>query len=212
MQEYPTQYLREKLAIAQGLVAAGSSLVSQNPAGWLRKAIEKDYTLPKTAERHRQRSGREKKHAKLAQAKSREQHPPEEEPQPAQTVATEPEQTVTTQPPEWQQTVSTQWKQNGATHNRENNTEKKLPDKTSRENQAIWTKTLEQLKETQPREDVEARLSGTTLLEVTEIAARIGVNNPSALPWLERRLYGQIAKAIKGVVGKDLDLQFIAVS
>jgi hypothetical protein len=26
---------------------------------------------------------------------------------------------------------------------------------------------------------------------------------------LERRLYGQIAKAMKGVVGKNLDLQFV---
>ena len=46
-QDYPVAYIREKLAIAQGLVAAGSRLVSQNPAGWLRRAIEEDYTLPK---------------------------------------------------------------------------------------------------------------------------------------------------------------------
>jgi hypothetical protein len=40
----------------------------------------------------------------------------------------------------------------------------------------------------------------------------IGVPNRFAIPWLERRLYGQIVKAMKGVVGKDLDLQFIAAS
>jgi hypothetical protein len=50
------------------------------------------------------------------------------------------------------------------------------------------------------------------LLEVTETKAVIGVANPTALPWLERRLYGQIVKALKGVLGKDLDLQFIAAS
>jgi chromosomal replication initiation ATPase DnaA len=54
-----------------------------------------------------------------------------------------------------------------------------------------------------------ARLSGTALIEVTETAARIGVDNPFALAWLERRMYGQISKAIKGIVGKDLDLQFV---
>jgi chromosomal replication initiation ATPase DnaA len=61
-------------------------------------------------------------------------------------------------------------------------------------------------------EDVEARLSGTTLIEVTDTAAYIEAPNPFAIAWLERRLYGQIAKAMKGIVGKDLDLQFIVAT
>src|SRR5918999_4808801 len=68
IQDYPVVYIKEKVAMAQGLVAARSGLVSQNPAGWLRRAIEEDYTLPKTSERQRQPSGREKKHAKRTQA------------------------------------------------------------------------------------------------------------------------------------------------
>jgi hypothetical protein len=28
--------------------------------------------------------------------------------------------------------------------------------------------------------------------------------------WLERRMYREICNAIKGVLGKDLDLQFVA--
>jgi chromosomal replication initiation ATPase DnaA len=66
------------------------------------------------------------------------------------------------------------------------------------------------LKEAQTLEDVEARLARTTLLQVTDTAARIGVNSPFAIAWLERRMYGQISNAIKQVLGKDLDLQFIA--
>jgi phage replication O-like protein O len=197
MQCYPAAYIKEKLEMAKGLVAAGSRLVSQNPAGWLRKAIEEDYTLPKTSERHRQRPVREKKHAKLTQAKSREQHTPEEKSQPAQNVATEPAQCP----------------QNVVTHNRENIPEKKDAEKTDqRENQATWNKALEQLQKDLPQEEVAARLTGTTLIEVTDTKATIGVANPFVIPWLERRLYGQIAKAMKGVTGKDLDLQFIAAS
>jgi Bacteriophage replication protein O len=188
-QEYPAAYIREKLAIAQGLVAAGSRLVSQNPAGWLRRAIEEDYTLQKPSERHRQRPSREKKHTKLTQAKSGEQHTSAEESQPAQTVATTPGQCL----------------QNVATP------EKQEAEKTDqRENQGTWEKALEQLKSDLAQEEVAARLTGTTLIEVTDTVARIFVPNRTALPWLERRLYGQIAKAIKGVVGKDLDLQFVA--
>jgi phage replication O-like protein O len=192
IQSYPPQYIREKLVMAQGLVAAGSCLVSQNPAGWLRKAIEGNYSPPRPYERHRQRPGREKKDARRAQAELRatsdvagEQHTPEEKSQPAQKVAT---------------------------LNRENIPEKKEPGKTDRENQVTWNKALEQLKADLPGEEVAARLTGTTLIEVTETAARIGVANPFAIPWLERRLYGQIAKVMKGVLGKDLDLQFVAAS
>jgi phage replication O-like protein O len=182
IQHYPASYIREKVAMAQGLVAAGSCLVSQNPAGWLRRAIEEDYTLPKTSERYRQRSGREKKYARRAQAELREQHTPEEKSQPVQNVAT---------------------------HDRNNSTKNKESEKTSRENQTIWTKTLEQLKEDLPPEEAEARLRGTTLMEVTDTVARIGVASPFAIPWLERRLYGQIAKAMRGVLCKDIDLQFV---
>ena len=129
-----------------------------------------------------------------------------------QTVSTEPVQNVPTQPPECLQNVSTERPQNVATHSRDNNTENKETEKTIRENQIIWNKTIDQLKEAQPLEDVAARLSGTTLIEVTDAAARIFVPNRTAVAWFERRLYGQIAKAMKAVVGKDVDLQFIAAS
>jgi hypothetical protein len=129
-----------------------------------------------------------------------------------QNVTTEPVQSVPTQPPECLQNVPTWWKQTATTHHRENNTEIKKTEKIDRENQETWQKTLEKVKSDLPLGETEARLAGTTLLEVTETAARIGVPNPFAIPWFERRLYGQIAKAMKAVVGKDVDLQFIAAS
>jgi hypothetical protein len=129
-----------------------------------------------------------------------------------QTVPTEPVQNVATQPPECLQNVTTRWQQNAATHYRENNTENKKTEKTDRENQQTWDKAVEQLKQDLPVGEAEARLTGTTLLEVTDTKALIFVPNRFAIPWLERRLYGQIAKAMKGVVGKDVALQFIAAS
>jgi hypothetical protein len=129
-----------------------------------------------------------------------------------QNVPTEPVQNVSTETAEWQQNVSTRWKQNVVTHYRENNTKRKETEKTDRENQATWQKALEQVRNDLPLGETADRLAGTALLEVTETAARISVANPFAIPWLERRLYGQIAKAMKGVVGKDVDLQFIAAS
>jgi hypothetical protein len=132
--------------------------------------------------------------------------------EPIQNVPTEPVQNVATHPPESQQNGSTQWKQNVGTQYRDNNTEKKETEKTDRENETVWNNAIEQVKKDLPPGETEARLAGTALIEVTETKATIGVTNPNAIPWLERRLYGQIAKAMKAVVGKDVDLQFVACS
>jgi hypothetical protein len=134
---YPVEYIREKVAMAQGLVAAGSPLVSQNPAGWLRRAIEEDYRPPKTCERHRQRHVKEKKDTKLVQAEPREQHVPKEESQQARNVFTE----------------------------------KKEPEKPSRENQMIWELVLGKVKEALPLGELETRLTGTTLVQITDCTA-----------------------------------------
>jgi hypothetical protein len=126
-----------------------------------------------------------------------------------QTVPTEPVQNVATQPAQWQQNVSTKWKQNAATQYRENNTENKEEEKTDRENQETWEKTVEQVKHDLPLGETETRLAGTTLVEVTDTSALIFVPSRFTIPWLERRLYGQIQKAIKSVLSRDLDLQFV---
>jgi hypothetical protein len=133
-----------------------------------------------------------------------------EKSEPIQTVPTEPVQNVATQPAQWQQNVSTKWKQNVDTLYRENSREKNKTEKTDKENQETWEKAVEQLKQDLPVGESAARLAGTTLVEVTDTRALIFVPNRFAIPWLERRLYRQIAKAIKGVVGKDLDLQFVS--
>jgi hypothetical protein len=145
-------------------------------------------------------------------ADQRPQTVPTEKDERAQTVPTEPVQNVSTQPPEWQQNVSTKWKQNAAAHNRENNTENKEIEKTDREKQTIWENAREQIKKDLPPGETADRLAGTTLIEVAETAATIFVPDRRAVAWLERRLYGQIANGLKAVIGKNVDLQFIAGS
>jgi hypothetical protein len=53
---YPEAYLLEKLDLVQWLVETHSPLVGKNPAGYLRRAIEEDYTAPSAyrspAQRH----------------------------------------------------------------------------------------------------------------------------------------------------------------
>jgi hypothetical protein len=129
--------------------------------------------------------------------------------EPLQNVPTEPVQNVPTQPPECLQNVSTQWKQNAATQYRENNREKKETEKTDRENETVWQQIREKVQEGLPIGESAAQLSGTTLIDVTDTTALIFVANRFAVPWLERRLYGQIQKAMKSILRRDVDLQFI---
>src|SRR5918992_856292 len=77
-----------------------------------------------------------------------------------------------------------------------------------RQTERIWEQTIECLKNELPAGETADRLTGTMLIEVTETKAVIFVPNRTAGAWLERRLYGQIAKALKAVIGKDEDLQF----
>jgi hypothetical protein len=129
-----------------------------------------------------------------------------------QNVLTEPVQNVATEPAQWPQNVSTKRKQNVVTIYIGNYTENKETEKTSRENQTIWESTVEQVKKDLPLGETAERLAGTALIAVTDTAATISVPNRNALPWFERRLYGQIARAMKVVIGKDVDLQFITAS
>jgi hypothetical protein len=138
------------------------------------------------------------------------QNVPTEKSEPVQNVSTQQEQNVTTERAEYLQNVSTERPQNVATQDRENNTENKETEITSRENQKTWDEAREKLKADLPLEDVEARLTNTTLLQVTDTVARIGVPDRYAIAWLERRLYREISTTMKGILGKDLDLQFVA--
>jgi phage replication O-like protein O len=188
IQHYPAAYIREKLEMAKGLASVGSALVSQNPAGWLRKAIEEDYAPPRISQRHRQRHIREKKDATPVHGEPRAQHRPKEE--------------------------YRQVKEEASSEAAET-TEQHSPQPVGEDGLTtadVWSKALEKLKEALPLGEAESRLRGTTLVQVTDTKAKILVPSAFAIAWLERRLYGQIAKAIKGVVGKDLDLQFIAAT
>jgi chromosomal replication initiation ATPase DnaA len=55
-------------------------------------------------------------------------------------------------------------------------------------------------------------LKDTLLLQVTDTAARIGVPNRYAIAWLERKMYREISNAMKSILEKDLDLEFVVAN
>lgn len=78
--------------------------------------------------------------------------------------------------------------------------------------ESVWNLTLKILKEQVPPATHESRLKETMLVDVTEQAAKITVPNAFTINWLERRLYGHIRRAMTGVLGREVDLQFIAAT
>lgn len=64
VEKYPENRIREKIELHDFLVKAGNKRVSTNPAGYLYKAIEEDYALPKgfeTGEKKKERIEEERK-------------------------------------------------------------------------------------------------------------------------------------------------------
>jgi hypothetical protein len=139
------------------------------------------------------------------------QNVPTEKFETPQNAVSQKAQNVSTEPPQWQQNVPKEQWQNVVTPDthRENNTENKEERTDQRENQATWEKTVEQVTKDLPLGETADRLAGTALIEVTDTAARIVVPDRTIIAWLERRLYGQIQKAMKSVLSRDVDLQFV---
>jgi hypothetical protein len=173
----------DKLQLVQWLVDTKSPLVSKNPQGFLVKALDEGY-LPQPPKGY-----------KTATQKKEEAERQERE-------------------LERQKQVTKQF-QKAREEAKQRLLEKHPPQPikgTAHTTQSAWSKALASLEEQVPPATYAAWLKDTLLLQVTDTAARIGVPNRYAIAWLERRLYKEISNAVKGVLGKDLDLEFVVAS
>jgi hypothetical protein len=184
--DYSAEYIQEKLAMAQRLVAAGSC---QNAAGWLRKAIEEDYTATKPR--------RAPKSPRLLK--------PHKTPVLTTEPATEEAAANLDQGDGYQPLVRYfLLEQEGFVAN--------WSQRDDEANQQIWSKVVDNIKQNLPIGESEARLNGARLLTVTDTAAYIGIKDQANCIYLERRFYREILGAMKGATGKHLDLQFVHLS
>jgi Replication initiator protein A/DnaA N-terminal domain len=83
---------------------------------------------------------------------------------------------------------------------------------TEHTTESAWSKALASLQEQVSPAVFNSWLKDTLLLQVTDTAARIGVPNRYAIAWLERKMYREISNAMKGILGKDVDLEFVVAS
>jgi len=175
--EHTEEYIAAKVDLAQWLVDQKSSHVGKNPAGYLRRAIEEDYTAPsrylspedraKREEVDQQRRRQiEEDHRKAQERIDRllqKQHP-----------AREIEGTIFT-------------------------------------TESAWTQALGRLQAQIPQSSYETWLRRTWLLDVTPNGAFIAVPNAFTKQMLDQRLYRQVAKELSTVLGRDLEIEFVAM-
>jgi phage replication O-like protein O len=169
---YPIEYIQEKLVMVQRLVAAGSC---QNAAGWLRKAIEEDYTATKP--RRALTSPRITKPNKTPI--------PTVEPTLKEEVVANLDQggyyqPLVGHPPPEDKNIMVNW-----------------PQRNDEANRQIWGKVVDNMKQNLPIGELERRLSATRLLRVTDTAAYIGIKDQANCIYLERHFYREILGAMK---------------
>jgi hypothetical protein len=186
--DYPAEYIQEKLAMAQKLVATGSC---QNAAGWLRKAIEEDYTATKPRRRV-PTSPRIPKPRKIPVLTI---EPTTEEAAAANLDQGDSDQPLVRHLLSEEGDILANW-----------------PQRDDETNQQIWSKVVGNMKQNLPIGESEARLNGARLLAVTDTAAYIGIKDRANCIYLERHFYREILGAMKGAIGKHLDLQFVHLS
>ena len=180
---YPEEYITDKLALTQWLVDQGSPLVTKNPAGWLRKAIEEDFKPPKDYENPSERKVRSDRAAKISKAEAAQRLLAEQEYQKAKEEATK--NVRENHPPE-------QVGQDGLT------------------TEDAWNLTLKRLKEQLPAPTYQTWIKDTLLVSVAGQAAHVLVPNQLTAQWLERRLYQSVARTLGDVIHQDVDVVFVS--
>lgn len=181
---FPEELILEKLDLAQWLVSTGSPSVAKNPAGWLRKAIEEDYAPPRNYESPKQKKAKSEKDTQLAQREAKERQLVEAEYRRVKAEAKE--QLLQEFPPK--------------------------PVGEGLNTHTAWEQALQKLKDQVGVANYETWVKDTVLLEVTDRAAKIAAGSAFQVAWLERKLYPQIVNALKDVLKRQLDLQFITTS
>jgi hypothetical protein len=178
--EYPQDRILEKFELVQWLVQTKSPLVAKNPQGFLIKAIEDGY-LPKPPNGFKSRAVRKEEEEKQRAAREQERKL-QEQFQRAREQARQ--RLLKEHPPE-------------------------AIENTDLTTATAWTKALEALKEQVPPTTYAGWLKDTLLIGMEGNTAQVLVAHGFARDWLNRRLYGAIARTLEQVIGQPVEVEFV---
>jgi len=182
---YPEEYIVDKLAFTQWLVEQGSPLVKRNPAGFLIAAIEQDIEPHKNFESPSAQKAKSESQAKRAAAEAEKRKQAEQEFKLAQEKI--------------QRSI------------RENHPPEPVG-KNGLTTETAWNLTLEQMETQLSTSMFQTWLKNTMLVSVEGTTANVVVPSQLTADWIERRLYQSLQRTFTNVVGHDIDLRFIPAS
>ena len=179
---YPEAYLLDKLDLVQWLVDNHSPLVGKNPAGYLRRAIEEDYTPPPKYRSPAQRQAEAQERDAAAEEAQRQRR--EAEAAYAQEKALTQQKLRELYPP----------------------TPIAGTELTTR---AAWEQTLDRLRPQLSRPNFEMWLANTALVDCDTGTARIVASSRFQVEHLTTRLQPLVVRTLAEVVGRSLACEFI---
>jgi len=183
--KYPEDLIFQKLELVQWLLETKSPLVTKNPAGYLRRAIEEDYAPPRgyrtRAQRGTEKEGRRqvvlasqeerlRSEAELAQAKEeaqrrlREQYPPQR------------------------------------------------IDGTDLTTEGAWDMVLDRLKEQMTKANFETWIKETSLIHLDGSRARVAAASKFQIEWLVSRFDPWISRELSSVIDRPISCEYLPVS
>jgi len=181
-ENYPEEYIADKLAFTQWLVEQGSPLVKRNPAGFLIAAIEQDIEPHKTFETPSRRKARTESQAKAAAAAAEERKKAEQEYRQAQA--------------EIQRRI------------RDNHPPEPVG-KDGLTTETAWALTLEKMETQISLPMFQTWLKNTMLVSIEGKNANVVVPNQLTAEWLDRRLYQSLNRTFRDIIGREVDFRFV---
>jgi len=181
--QYPEEYLSEKLSFAEWLVGKGSNLIKDNPAGFLIRAIQNDFTLPPNFETPGQTKDRTERATKLKETADKKREQAELEYRQAKEAA--------------------------AQRLKDNHPPEPIGD-TGLTTESAWVLTLEKLQSQFSSGVYQTWIKDTMLVQISNGTAHVVVPNQFTVEYLNRRFYQSIARTLSKVIDQDMTVEFLA--
>lgn len=182
---YPEPFILQKLDLVQWLLDSKSPLVTRNPAGYLRRAIEEDYVPPPGYKTKAQLSAEEEKRTLAIRAAQEDRLRLEEE--------------LAKVKEEAQRKVDGLYPASKIAY-------------TDLTTETAWNLVLEQLKEQMSKANFETWVKETTLLSVESDVALIAAGSRFQIETLESRLDPMIRKALSSTIQRPVQCRYEAIS
>ena len=183
--KYPEGIIFQKLELVQWLLETKSPLVTKNPAGYLRRAIEEDYAPPRGYKTQAQRGTEEEGQRQVVLASQEERLRSEVE--------------------------LAQAKEHAQQRLREQYPPQRI-DGTDLTTEGAWDLVLDRLKNQMTKANFETWIKETSLIHLDGSMARVAAASKFQIEWLVSRFDPWIRRELSSVIARPVSCEYLPVS